>query len=189
MWLELDARPAGEYPTDVDEIVCDDAEPDPPVHASVAFIAVPRQSVSTLHHTDAAFTPRPPALPVLEPALLLFSLALGALGGSIGNTDSFDALRVRRVFIGARVERGVRGHEPRRLSKDLRVRLDARQEQIGIAGPVVVDFVVRDDLLLRLLELHQLAELIGFARLPFANEFRARFKETKELLLGMRIAP
>src|SRR6266487_634322 len=184
----LDA-PGGKYPTDVDEIICDDAEPDPTFHAGVSFVATPRQSVSPLHHADPAFTSGPPALPVFEPAFLLFPLARGTLGGSIGNTDSFDALRVRGVFIGARVECGVRGHETRRLSKDLRMRRDGRQEQIAIARPLVVDLVVRDDLLLRLLELQQLAELIGFARLPFADKFGARFEETEEFPVRVRIAP
>src|SRR5436189_825286 len=47
----LDA-PGGKYPTDVDEIICDDAEPDPTFHAGVSFVATPRQSVSPLHHAD-----------------------------------------------------------------------------------------------------------------------------------------
>src|SRR2546429_398234 len=53
--------------------------------------------------------------------------------------------------------------------------------------PLVGDLVVVYDLLLRFLDLHQLAELVGFARLALADHFGARFKETEQLPLGVRV--
>lgn len=133
--MELRSRPSREHAADVDQVVGQDAQADPAFHAGVTLVATPGQAMAPLHHADATFTPGPPSLAVLEPALLLFSLARGALGGPIGNTDPGHALGVRGVFIGARVERGVGGDEARHVSKHLRVCVNRRQEQLGVAGP------------------------------------------------------
>ena len=77
---------------DVDEVVGDHAEPDPALHAGIAFVAAAVEPVSPFDHADAPLASGPPFLAVAEPALLLLALALGALGGAIGNADAFDAL-------------------------------------------------------------------------------------------------
>src|SRR5215469_7965862 len=45
-----------------------------------------------------------------------------------------------------------------------------RQEQVPITRPLVVDFVVRDDLVLRFLHLHQLAKLVRLAGFALAYD-------------------
>jgi hypothetical protein len=57
---------------------------------------------------DASLTPGAPFLPILEPALLLFSLALGILGGPIRDVHSRDALR---LLMGWRINLCVRAKE------------------------------------------------------------------------------
>ena len=76
---------------DVEEIVGDDAEPDPTLHSGLALVAAAAEPVSPLDDADASLASGPPFLAVAEPALLLFALALGAFGGAVGNADALDA--------------------------------------------------------------------------------------------------
>src|SRR5438093_3776288 len=92
-------RSAVEDSPDVDEIVADHSEAHPAVHAAVPLVPAPVEAVAALHHTDAAFTPGSPFLPLAKPPLLLGLLPLGALGVAIRNADAFDAFVVRRLFI------------------------------------------------------------------------------------------
>ena len=66
--------------TDVDDIVGDDAEPDPTVHSDKAFVAATLEAVSPLDYADASFATGAPFLAVAEPALSLLSLAFWAFG-------------------------------------------------------------------------------------------------------------
>src|SRR5438445_3113089 len=52
------------------------------------------------------------------------------------------------------------------------MRFHGGKQQVLVAGPLLVPLVVGDDLVLRFLQLHQLAKLVGLARLPFAYDFR-----------------
>ena len=65
---------------DIDEIVGDDAEPDPAVDADITSIAASIETVSPLDHADPAFGPGAPFLAVAEPALSLLAFAFEALG-------------------------------------------------------------------------------------------------------------
>ena len=51
------------------QIVGDDAEPDPAVHAVGAMVATAAQAMTSFEHTDAAFAADAPALPATEPSL------------------------------------------------------------------------------------------------------------------------
>ena len=77
--------------TDVDEGVGDDAEADPALHSTVAFVAAPIETVAPLYDADPSFTSRAPFLPVAEPPFLLHTIACRTLGGTIRYTDPFDA--------------------------------------------------------------------------------------------------
>src|ERR1035441_9783644 len=77
-------RAVRQHATDVDEVVGDYPETNPALHSVVTFVATTIQSVAPLEYADAAFAPGSPFLAVAEPALLLFPLAFGALGGAIG---------------------------------------------------------------------------------------------------------
>src|SRR5258705_12411822 len=85
--------------TDVDDVVGDDAEPDPTLHSGIAFVAAAIEPVSPLDHADASLASGPPFLSVAEPALPLLSFALGALGRMVGNAVALDALGFRCCLV------------------------------------------------------------------------------------------
>jgi hypothetical protein len=64
---------------------------------------------------------------------------------------TLDAALARDNLIAQREEAGVVGEQSRRPGKLLLVHIDRRNQQVGVAGPFVVDLVMRDDLLLGLL--------------------------------------
>src|SRR4249920_3697419 len=65
---------------DGDEIVGDDAEAYPALHAGVALVAAAVEAMSALDHADAALAAGAPGLTSAEPALLLFAPALRTFG-------------------------------------------------------------------------------------------------------------
>ena len=69
---------------DVEEIVGDDAEPDPTLHSGLALVAAAAEPVSPLDDADASLASGPPFLAVAEPALLLFAFALWLLVERLG---------------------------------------------------------------------------------------------------------
>ena len=77
--------PLVECAADVDEIVGDDAEPDPPFHSGLALVAATVKAVSAFGDADAALASGAPFLAVAEPALLLLASAFGTLGGTVGD--------------------------------------------------------------------------------------------------------
>src|SRR5258708_12271700 len=85
--------------TDVDEVVGDDAEPDPTLHSGIAFVAAAVEPVSPLDHADASLASGPPFLSVAEPALSLLSFALGTPGRPVATADALHALRFPRSLL------------------------------------------------------------------------------------------
>ena len=71
--------------TNIDKIIGDHTESDPTLHPVFAFVATAVEPVSPLRHADAALTSGTPFLTVAEPALLLLTPALSALGGAVGH--------------------------------------------------------------------------------------------------------
>jgi len=138
---------------DGEEIVADHAPAHPTPHAVVALVSASVEAVAALDHADAPLGSGPPLLPVAEPALLLFAFALGALGGAIGNANPLDAFGLRGSLVLARVKGRIRRHQVRRPSKPGLMALDCRDQQVGIVGPPIIDFVVGDNLVLGLLQL------------------------------------
>lgn len=63
----------GQRRPQIDEIVTEDPEADPALHARVAFVATAGESMAPLQQTDPPFTTRPPFLGLFEPAFLLGS--------------------------------------------------------------------------------------------------------------------
>jgi len=76
---------------DVDEVVGDDAEPDPALHAGLSPIAAAGEAAPALDDADASLAPGTPFLATAEPALLLLASAFRTLGRAIGDADAFDA--------------------------------------------------------------------------------------------------
>src|SRR5215831_2366660 len=58
-------------------------------------------------------------------------------------------------------------------------------QQGGVGRPLVAHFVMRDDLVLRLLNQDQFAELIRLVRLALADHFTVRLKYTEQLSLSL----
>jgi hypothetical protein len=66
--------------TNVDDVVGDDAEPDPAAHSEVALVSAAVEAMSPLDGADASFTSGAPFLAAAEPPLSLFALAFKTLG-------------------------------------------------------------------------------------------------------------
>src|SRR5271165_2588399 len=159
-------------PAYVDEVVGDDAEPDPALHSGVAFVAAAVEAVSALGDADASLASGAPFLALAKPALLLLALARGALGGAIGNAHALDALGFGRPLVVSGIECGVRRHEARNASEPRLVDVDGADQKVAIAGPPVIDFIGGDDLVFGFLQFHRFAELGRLAGLAFADDFR-----------------
>ena len=65
---------------DVDDVVGDDAKPDPSVHSDESLVAATAEAVLPLDHADASLRSGAPFLAVAEPALSLLALAFEAFG-------------------------------------------------------------------------------------------------------------
>ena len=70
--------------SDGDEVVGDDAEPDPALDPVIALVSTAGEAVPAFDDADASLASGAPFLAVAEPALLLLALARGAFGGAIG---------------------------------------------------------------------------------------------------------
>src|ERR1019366_6536294 len=132
---------------DVDDVVGDHAEPDPTLHSGIAPVMASVETVAPFAHADASLASGPPLLAVAEPALPLLTLALGALGRTVGNPDAFDALGLRCCLVLGGVECGVR-HHVRRTPQHCSMRLDGGNQQVRIAQTPIIDLVVNHDLVL-----------------------------------------
>ena len=122
--------------------------------------------MSAFDHADAALASGAPLLAIAEPAFLLLTFAVGTAGRAIGNADAFDTFRLGSGFVLGGVELGIRRHQARCASQQGLMCVDGCDQQVRIIGPKSVNFVIDDDLILRLLQLHDLAELVGLPALP-----------------------
>ena len=102
-----------QMPPDVDQVVCDHAQSDPPSHAQESVIATARQSMAAFENTDPSFTSGPPLLPLLEPTLLLPSAPFGAARIPIRNRHILHTHGLRGFLIRLRVETGISCHPSR----------------------------------------------------------------------------
>src|ERR1039457_2624199 len=66
--------------------------------------------------------------------------------------------------------------------------LQTSYQQGGIGRPLFAHLVMRDDLVLRLLNQDQFAELIGLIRLALADHLRVRLKYAEQLSVGLGVA-
>jgi len=81
------------------KIVRDHAKSDPTLHTSIASANASSKTVSPLQDADAALASGQPFVALLEPALLLLALPLGAFGGTIRNAHPLHTPVVRCGFI------------------------------------------------------------------------------------------
>jgi hypothetical protein len=83
-------------------------------------------------------------MPVAEPSLLLLAPAHSTLRGVVGDADPFHALGFRLSFVPGGVEAGVSGDQTWKPSQPRFMRVDRRDQQVSIAGPLLVDLVIDD---------------------------------------------
>src|SRR6266540_603905 len=110
--MENDSALTGQVKPDVDHVICNDPQTHPTCEASNALVAGPIQPMSPFENADAAFAAGAPLLGLLEPALLLFLLALLTFGGATGNSHSLHAQFLGCGFVGG-------GEEPRVGSRQI----------------------------------------------------------------------
>ena len=103
---------------DVHQIVGDDTEPDPSVHAVDTMVATAAQAVSTFEHTDATFAPDAPALPAAEPALAFIGAPRWRLGAGPRQDHASHAAVNRRLLVAGRAEAAVARGQIRRAAED-----------------------------------------------------------------------
>ena len=88
----------------VHQIVRDDAEADPAVHAVGAMVATATESMSTFEHTDAAFAADAPALSATEPALAFIRAPRRRLRAAPRQAPPVGRRGRRRLFVGAELK-------------------------------------------------------------------------------------
>lgn len=118
-----------------DQVIGDYAQSYPTSHALESVVATTSQPVTTLDDTDPTFTPGPPPLSMLEPALLLQSTPLLAARASIRNRNILHPQRLGTFFIHSRVKTSV-GSNPFRNPAELALMgAHGREQQVPITGP------------------------------------------------------
>src|SRR5262245_29083925 len=142
------------------------------LHSIVPGIPASVETMPTLAYADAPLAPGAPSLAAAEAARLL-ALAIGALGGVIGNADTFDASGMRRDLVLGGVEAGISREQVRYPSQHCRVPLNRWDQPVRIIRPLGIHVIVNDDLVLRLLQLHELAKLSRHGRFAFADHHRS----------------
>src|SRR5271157_4387657 len=165
----------------VNEVVGDDPEPHPSLHSIGPVVAATRQPVPPLDHADPAFTSRAPLLASLEPPLLLPLAPFCAAGATVRDRNVLHAQSMRAFLVGVRVITSIRRHPSRRPPQLAPMRFHRRQQQVPVTGPLLVYIVMRNDLVLRFLQLHQLAELVRLAGLSLANDLALRLEQADQL--------
>ncbi len=66
----LGSEARGQHPADIDEVIGNDSQTHPAMHACITFIEAAAESVASLEHADAPFATDAPFLSFAEPALL-----------------------------------------------------------------------------------------------------------------------
>jgi hypothetical protein len=94
----------------------------------------------------------------------------------------------RFVFGGVIIKASIRRDHTGRATEFGLVRLDRWNQQLRVMGTLIINFIVGDNLVFRLLDFHHLAEFIGLARLPLTNDLRRRLEQAEDLALGARLA-
>src|ERR1700684_1451013 len=109
----LGSEARGEHLTDIDEVIGDDSQTHPALHAHIAFIEAAAESVASLEHADAPFAADAPSLRFAEPTLLLAFATLRTLCAQKRNSDPCDSQLLRGLFVGSGEKSGVAGHHAR----------------------------------------------------------------------------
>ena len=166
----------------------DDAESDPAPDAVRSFVERSAQPVAAFENADTTFTAGAPFLKLFEPTLLLPLFACSAFGVVAGNRDLANSHLLGFGFVRGREESGICGHELRYTSELFDVFLQTSYQLGSVSRPLLAHLVMRDDLVLGLLNQDQFAELIGLMRLALADHLGVRLEDAEQLPLGPGIA-
>src|SRR5438093_5256333 len=177
----LGSESRGQHPADIDEVIGNDSETHPAMHARVTFIETTAKSVASLKHADAPFATDAPFLSFAEPALLLTLSPRHTLGAEKRNVDLCNSQLLRLRFVGGREKSGVAGRHARHHAEALLMLFNRWDQQGRVRGPFIINLVGDDDLVFRLLNFDHFAELGGLARFSFADDFAGVFKQTDYL--------
>ena len=167
---------------DVHEIVGDDTEADPAVHAVFTMVATAVESVSAFEHADAAFTAGAPPLPATEPALAFKRTSRRRFRATPRQDHTSNAAIDRRLLIGRRAEAAIAGGQARCATEDGLMTIEGRRPQGRISRSPRMHLIGGDDLMFRFLNGHQRAKLVGRSDFAFADRFCMRLEEAQELV-------
>src|SRR5260370_5921784 len=144
--------------------------------------------MSAFENTDATFTACTPFLKLLEPTLLLSLFSGGALGVMAGNRYPADPHLFGLGFVSGGKESGICRHSLGSVSELFDMLLQTSFPQGGVGRPLFAHLVMRNDLVLRLLDHVQFAELIGLIRLTLSDHLGRRLKYAEQLPISLRVA-
>src|ERR1039458_7952789 len=181
----LGSEARGQHPADIDEVVGNDSQTYPAMHARIPFIEAAAESVASLEHDAAPLAPDAPSLRFAEPALLLALATLRTLGAQIGNGDPCHSQLLRGLFVGSGEKSGVACPRRRDRPEPLLMLFNRGDQQGRVRGSLVIHLVGDDDLVFRFLDFDHLGEFGGLARFYFEGAFGGVFKQTDDLALRL----
>ena len=151
------------------------------LHAGWSLVAAAVQAVASLQETDATFAPVRHFWALRNHRFFCSCLRSALLVERLGIATRLTpracaaaSLRAEKNAASAVTKRGGRPN-------CCWCSFDRRDQQVGVAGPLVVDLVVRDDLLFGFLDLDHLAELGGLGGLALADDLGVRLEQAHEL--------
>ena len=133
------------------QIVRDDAQSDPTVHAVFTMVATARESMSTFEHTNPAFTADAPPLAATKPALAFIYSARGRFRTSPRKDHTPDTASSRRVFIHRRTEAAIGRGKVRGAAGNGLMAIQRPRPQGHVRRSAGMHLVRRDDLMFRFL--------------------------------------
>src|SRR2546427_5244345 len=163
------------------QVVRDDPEPDPALHACASAIATAVESMTALEHADPSLAAGAPAERAPKPSQRRRAPAAQ-------QSDIADAARGRRALVALRSEAGIGDGQPGRVAEERDMAGHRWDPPRAGRHPPDADLVVRDELGLGLLNLHDLAELGWLGCFAFADGFRVRLEQTEDFARVMRVA-
>ena len=130
----LGSEARGQHPSDIDEVIGNDSETDPAMHACITFIEAAAESVASFEHADAPFATDAPFLSFAEPALLLTLSPLRTLGAEKRNGDLSNSQLLRRRFVGGGEKASLACRHARDHAELLLMLFNRRDQQGRIRG-------------------------------------------------------
>src|SRR5215467_8227058 len=103
---------------DADQVIRNDPEPDPSMHAVEAVITTPNQSMTSFQHTNATLGADTPPLATTEPGLAFVGPPRRRFWATPRQNDSTDSTIARDLLVGRRAEAPIRRRQIRGAPKD-----------------------------------------------------------------------